>query len=83
MIDSNEHSFDNYEIYPTIFTSEINIDLNTRSSIQIYNQKGQIIYNQTLNNGHHLITLSNYNAGLYFIFVKSNENYFCKRLIKY
>jgi len=79
-----ELASENIHIYPTIFKSHINIEVPEDVRIKIFNHQGQLINNYTLLAGGHKIDTYNYDSGVYFMVLKS-DNYkkTCKLIKRY
>lgn len=83
----NENIFEsNINIYPNPANNSINISNNnyqTSLNITIYNTIGQQLYvKQNINTDNLQIDISNYNTGLLFIKIESNNQQFTYKLLK-
>jgi hypothetical protein len=65
-------------VYPNPAQDYINIDLNTVSTIQIWNSAGQLVKNYTLNKGTHTINITELSSGLYYIRTEQEFSKFFK-----
>ncbi|MCD4731898.1 MAG: T9SS type A sorting domain-containing protein [Bacteroidales bacterium] len=74
------------EAYPNPFTNYLNVELKPDyKKIEICDLKGLTVYSQKLtqNNNQILkIDLSNLDSGIYFLKIKTNDNYLIRKLIK-
>ena len=70
-------------VFPTVFDSNINIQIIQSGTVSIINQKNQIIDMQKLSNGLNFINTITYKPGLYFAIVKSGNNITADKIIKY
>jgi hypothetical protein len=72
--------------YPNPFGNYLNVELEPEyKEIEICNLKGLTVYSQKLtqNNNQILkIELDNLNSGIYFLKIKTNDNYLIRKLIK-
>ena len=83
VISNHENQKEITKIPPTIFDSQIHIDLLTNAYVYIYNQNGKLIHNEILSSGYQYINTKHYKSGLYFLAIESNNNRFTKKIIKY
>jgi len=72
--------------YPNPFGNYLNVELEPEyKEIEIFNLKGLTVYSQKLTqniNQIFKIELSNLDSGIYFLKVKTNDNYLIRKLIK-
>ena len=68
--------------YPNPTNGIATIEINATFNLIIMDVLGKVVYNQTLNKGKHIINLSNYANGLYFVRATSNGKVNTTRLIK-
>jgi PKD repeat protein len=66
-------SIDKANIYPSPFSSYLNVKLESDASIAVYDQKQALVYESDFKNGIVNLDLSKLNSGLYFISVKTSE----------
>jgi len=72
-----------YNVYPSVFHSFINIDLDYPSNISIFNQQGQLINRYNLTNQKNTLSMQEYKPGIYLIRIQSKKETLIKKLIKY
>ena len=70
-------------VYPTIFNSNINIELAKNADIHIFNEKGQLITSHVFSSGSHIIDVSSYNPGIYLMLSRTNHTIETYKLLKY
>jgi PKD repeat protein len=66
-------SIDQASIYPSPFSSYLNIKLESDASIAVYDQKQAIVYESDFKSGIVNLDLSKLSSGLYFISIKTSE----------
>jgi PKD repeat protein len=66
-------SIDQAIIYPSPFSSYLNIKLESDASIAVYDQKQAIVYESDFKSGIVNLDLSKLSSGLYFISIKTSE----------
>ncbi len=77
----NENTLVN-SITPTIFESQIHIDLLKPGSVYIYNQYGQLMDRKILSTGNNYINTAQYKSGVYFILTESNNTRCVNTVVK-
>ena len=80
----SELDFVNFEVYPNPAMTEFNIELNApaqRSLVQIYNLKGQLIYESLLSNGNNFIDATDWASGIYQIQITSDDSLLNQKII--
>jgi hypothetical protein len=72
------------EVYPTIFSKEINIILKDNSKIKysVFSVNGKILLSGNLNGDFNQINLTNLSKGLYFIQINTRDTNLCYKIIK-
>lgn len=69
-------------VFPTVFDSEIYIELLKPGSIYIYNQYGQLMDKKLLPPGNNYINTIHYQSGIYFILTETNNERSVNTVIK-
>lgn len=71
-INSNETNL-GISVYPNPSTGQFFITLNENTVVKVYNALGEVIMNETLLMGQHIINLTKYETGVYFIKATANN----------
>ena len=73
----------NIVIYPNPVTDQLNVKLSAVfDQLEITNLLGQVLYTANINDSEFTISVSNYNAGLYFIRLTSEQGTVTKKFFK-
>jgi hypothetical protein len=81
-IQSLSNSSSLISVYPNPSAGVFNIDLPYVSTITVVDALGKTVYNQHLQDGKHIINLTNYTNGFYILKAESNGHYKTVRLVK-
>lgn len=73
---------DDLLVYPNPSNGIFNIDLKEEASIEIYDMLGKAVYVNKMQGGKSTIDISNYQSGLYFLNIKSENGLITKKLLK-
>ena len=77
-----ENIFNNTLVYPNPATDMVNIKSDFEiNSVMVYNYAGQIVANEQVNSKFYQINTSQYNAGIYFFRIETDEGTISKRII--
>ena len=69
-----ETTTNNVKVYPNPITDFVNITTNSNNmSVKIYSIDGKMIENQVVNSNNLRISTDNFNSGIYFVQVESNN----------
>ena len=71
-----------FSIYPNPSTSLLYVESNEMGSVEMYDLKGQLVYNSPLYSGKSSIDLSAFTQGTYLLRVKTNTTVFHKKILK-
>ena len=72
-----------FNIYPMPFNNTLTVEGTTEiNAIELYNIKGELIYNKTSSKVIDTINLQELKSGLYLIKIQSGDNYWTKQIIK-
>lgn len=77
-----ELSENNLNIYPNPVKETLNIDIEGNATVEFINALGKIVKTTSLVNGSNTINVSDLNAGIYAIRVKSANGVYVNRIIK-
>ena len=80
-----EECKNNFKIYPNPVNDRLYIETVTEfEEVEIYNIVGVMLGQWTMDNGHHTMSLdiSDLNAGVYFVKIKTNDNEVVNRIVK-
>lgn len=69
-------------VYPNPFTNNITVDVSSNSFIRVFNNQGQLVYNQLLVNQNNSVDLSELATGFYTIVIKTEHKTLIKKLTK-
>jgi hypothetical protein len=69
-------------IYPNPSTGIYTIDLNEDAQVEVYDMLGKVVYKREAQEGKSTIDISNYQAGIYLLHVKSENGSVTKKIIK-
>jgi hypothetical protein len=72
----------NISVYPNPFTNSITVDVVSNSKISVFNNQGQLVYNQSLVNSKNNIDLSELSVGFYTVVIKTETQTLIKKLTK-
>ncbi len=70
------------KIYPNPVVDYLYVDMVENGYLQIYNLSGQIIHTQSVEKGVSTIAVSDYNKGIYFVRIKSDDKLLNQKFIK-
>ena len=73
---------DDVLIYPNPSTGIYTIDLNEDAQVEVYDMLGKVVYKREAQEGKSTIDISNYQAGIYLLHVKSENGSVTKKIIK-
>ncbi|TXI67684.1 MAG: T9SS type A sorting domain-containing protein [Flavobacterium sp.] len=74
---------DNFKLSPNPVIDNLNIESDNQIiNIIIYNQLGQIIFSNEINDNKRTLDLSNLSSGIYTIFIETNARTLNKKIIK-
>jgi PKD repeat protein len=80
-IKDNELSF-NTQIYPNPASNVVNVKSDLQiSNVKVYNNTGQIVSNKQVNSKFFQLNTSQYETGIYFFQIETNEGVISKRII--
>jgi PKD repeat protein len=71
-----------FVIYPNPVSSNLNIKAPNNSTINIYNNIGQIVVREELSNGINTINLSNFDSGMYYYEIINNNQHEFGKILK-
>jgi len=82
-LNSETFIIDNFKLSPNPVIDNLNIESDNQiRNIRIYNQLGQIIFSNEINDNKRTLDLSNLNSGIYTIFIETNTQTLNKKIIK-
>ena len=73
---------ESFLIYPTLISDVLNLKIPFKSSIEIYNSIGQLVYSQPAERGFNTINTSAFSGGVYIISVRDGERVLTRRIVK-
>ena len=78
----NENAFNNTQIYPNPATDVVNVKSDLQiTNVKVYNNTGQIVSNEQVNSKFFQLNTSQYETGIYFFQIETNEGVISKRII--
>ncbi len=54
-------------VYPTVFTDDITVDIDSKTSMELVDQEGRMVYSKQLAEGKQSISLNHMVSGIYFV----------------
>lgn len=82
-LNSETFIIDNFKLSPNPVIDNLNIESDNQiRNIRIYNQLGQIIFSNEINDNKRTLDLSNLSSGIYTIFIETNARTLNKKIIK-
>jgi hypothetical protein len=82
-LNSETFIIDNFKLSPNPVTDNLNIESDNQiRNIRIYNQLGQIIFSNEINDNKRTLDLSNLSSGMYTIFIETNTQILIKKIVK-
>lgn len=81
-ISVNENKMSFAKIFPNPTENELNIECEGMQEIMIYMPNGQLLEKINVNSDKHIINMSEYNSGIYFLKIVSEEGTSVKRVVR-
>ncbi|NEN25445.1 T9SS type A sorting domain-containing protein [Cryomorpha ignava] len=79
---TNEINVNDFSVFPTMVIDELTITLLKKSSINIYNSLGQVVFSKQQNNGVIKVNMSGFSKGVYIVSIQNNNGFISRKVIK-
>jgi hypothetical protein len=73
---------DQFQIYPTNVTDELNLKIKNDSWVEIHNSFGQVVFSEQFDNGQRKIDVSGFSTGIYIVSAKSKYGTISRKIVK-
>ncbi len=77
-----ENNINNVKIYPNPFDNEVLIECLNMKEISIFMPNGQMLYNENVSDDKYLLNMSEFNSGIYYMRILSDNGSVVKKIVK-